>query len=83
MGTDIFSEGPHAAILMDRSFITDCVKYDANTGEVEVAQGVALPENYIDAWNTVIKDKYNVSKLILYNDYYRHLGLNDECLSEQ
>lgn len=83
MGTDIFSEGPHAAILMDRSFITDCVKYDANTGEVEVAQGVTLPENYIDAWNTVIKDKYNVSKLILYNDYYRHLGLNDECLSEQ
>ena len=75
MGTDVFSEGPHAAILMDRSFITDVVTYNANTGETRVKEGVTLPEGYVDAWNSVIKDKYQVSKLVLYKDFYRYLGL--------
>lgn len=77
MGTDIFADGDHAAILMDRSFITEYVTYDANSEEARVLEGVELPETYIDAWNTFIKDKFVISKMVLYNDYYRHLGLEE------
>ena len=33
-GTDVFSDGVHAAVLIDRSFLTDKVWFNANTGEI-------------------------------------------------
>lgn len=77
MGTDIFSDGNHMAILMDRSFVTDAVRYNANNGKMQVSEGITLPDGYVEAYNAIIKDKYNASMMMLYNDYYKHLELEE------
>lgn len=81
MGKDIFADGPHTAILADRSFITDKVFYNCTNGEVVLREGVSeLPEGYIDRIQAEVKNKFTVSEKILYNDYYR--AVFEESITE-
>lgn len=71
MGNDILSDGEHIAILADRSFVTDKVKYNCTNGEVTLRDGVTeLPEGYLESKIAQVKNKFTLSTEILYTDYY-------------
>ena len=71
-GTDIFSDSPHTAVLIDRSFLTDQVWFDSNTGEVRyLVDESEVPEGYVDAMNQRIAAQFDFSAQVLRNDYYR------------
>ncbi len=71
MGTDVFSEGEHIAVLADRSFVTDKVFYNCVNGEITLREGVdALSDGYLDKYTALVKNKFTLSTEILYTDYY-------------
>ncbi len=72
-GTDVFSDGIHAAVLIDHSFLTDKVWFNSNTGEIryQVPQE-EVPDSYIESMNQLIASRFEFSAEILRNDYYRH-----------
>ena len=73
-GTDVFSDGVHAAVLIDHSFLTDKVWFNSNTGEIryQVPQE-EVPENYIENMNQLIASRFEFSAEILRNNYYQHI----------
>lgn len=69
-GSDILSDGAHIAVLGDRSFVTDRLYFNAQTGEVK-PRGDALPtEGEIDRLTTEVKNKFTVATEMLYTDYF-------------
>ena len=60
-------------IFSDRSFITDKGRYNAVTGEFIANEGTTVEEGYVDKIHTIIYKKYQMSRLILENDYYKHI----------
>lgn len=73
IGRDILSDTEPLVIFSDRSFITDKGRYNAVTGEFIANEGTTVEEGYVDKINTIIYKKYQMSKLILENDYYRKI----------
>ena len=71
IGRDILSDSKPLVIFSDRSFITDKGRYNAITGEFIPNEGVEIEEGYVDKISKVIYQKYQMSRLILENDYYR------------
>lgn len=70
-GTDVFSDGTHVAVLIDKSWLTDKVWFNANTGEVRyLVEEENLPENYIDDMNRRIATRFTISSDILNEAYY-------------
>ena len=48
-GTDVFSDGTHAAVLVDKSFLTDKVWFNASTGEIRYQVPESeIPEGYVE-----------------------------------
>ena len=59
-------------MLIDRSFLTDQVWFDSNTGEVRyLVDESEVPEGYVDAMNQRIAAQFDFSAQVLRNDYYR------------
>ena len=78
MGTDIFSDGVHKAVLYDRSFITDKVSYDAKTGDVEWkvdpdAYDWKNLKIYVDNMSALVDSEYTASLNIINMNFYYHL----------
>ena len=76
MGRDILSDSDSLVIYSNRSFITKYGKYEALSDEFEPSE--ELPENfdideYVKNISNIIYNKYQMSKLILNNDFYRKL----------
>lgn len=71
MGQDVLSDSPPLVVLSNRSFITDKVMYNSETGVATLLSNEELPKNYISNINKIIKNKFTVSKTILQEDYYR------------
>lgn len=71
MGRDLLSDAEAIVIFSDRSFITNKGKYNSITGEFFANDGVEIDENYIKQINEIIYKKFEMSRLILENDYYR------------
>lgn len=71
IGKDILSNSDPLVIFADRSFITDKGKYNAVTGEFVPNDGVEIEDEYIKEINNIIYKKFQMSRLILENDYYR------------
>ncbi len=72
MGRDILSDTEPLVIFSDRSFITDKGRYNAITGEFIANEGVVeIEDGYVEKINNIIYQKYQMSRLILENDYYR------------
>ena len=73
-GTDVFSDGVHAAVLIDHSFLTDKVWFNSNTGEVRyLVPEEEVPENYIENMNQLIASRFEFSAEILRNNYYQYI----------
>ena len=72
-GTDVFSDGVHAAVLIDHSFLTDKVWFNSNTGEIRyLVPQEEIPENYVESMNQLIASRFEFSAEILRNNYYQH-----------
>ena len=70
-GRDIFAEGDHVAVLVDKSWMTDKVWFNANTGEVRyLVEEADVPGNYIENMNRRIATQFSVSADILNEAYY-------------
>lgn len=71
-GTDVFSDGEHMAVLIDKSFYTDKVWLNASTGEIRyLVDESELPANYIENIVRSIETKFSISADILNKSYYR------------
>lgn len=73
MGRDILSDSDPIVIFSDRSFITDKGRYNSLTEQFTPNEGVTVEEGYVDKINTIIYKKYQMSRSILENDYYKHV----------
>ena len=73
IGRDILSDSAPLVIFSDRSFITDKGRYNAITGEFVANQGAEIEEGYVEEISKIIYQKYQMSRLILENDYYRKI----------
>lgn len=74
-GRDILSDAPGLVIFNNRSFLTDKGRYNAKTDEFTPNEGVEVPEDYA---STIYKEARSImssSEKILFNDYYRKIGL--------
>ena len=72
-GTDVFSDGEHVAILIDKSFYTDKVWLNASNGEIKyLVPEETLPAGYVDNMIQMIKTKFTISGEILTTAYYNH-----------
>ncbi len=73
-GTDVFSDGEHMAVLIDKSFFNDKVWFNTNTGEIRyLVDESTLPEGYIDGIIQTIKTKFSISGDILNTAYWNHV----------
>ncbi len=78
-GTDIFSDGPHLAILRDSSFFTDKVWFNASKNKIKyLVDESEIPEDYIENMMKLVKTKFEISKDILDYDYYRFVFDNTD-----
>lgn len=70
-GTDVFSDGTHAAVLIDKSFLTDKVWFDANSGEIRYQVPESdIPAGYVENMHRLIKTRFDISSDILNTGYY-------------
>lgn len=73
MGRDVLDPSSfHVAILHNKSFITDKVMFNAETGKVTylVDENTVSPK-YVETVNSIVTNEFAMSALILKNDYYR------------
>ena len=74
MGRDILSSNEDGLVILnDRSWITDKGKYNAATKKFTPFTDEELEENYIDKINTIVYNKYVISKNILETNYYKYV----------
>ena len=73
MGTDLLSVSDGLVIFSNRSFITDEGRYNSLNKKFE---GESVSEEYISEISKIIYNKYQISRLILENDYYKILFEN-------
>ena len=74
VGTDIFSTGLHVAVLIDRSFLTDKVWFNTNTGKVKyLVPEEEVPEGYIESLNQLIASRFEYSAEVLRHNYFKHV----------
>lgn len=70
-GTDVFSDGTHVAVLVDKSFLTDKVWFNASTGEIRYQVPESeIPEGYVENMNQLIATRFSISADILNTAYY-------------
>lgn len=70
-GTDIFSDSLHMAVLIDRSFLTDTVRFNSNRGQIQYQVDESLvPEGYVDSINKLISTRFTLAKEIVRYNYY-------------
>ena len=73
MGTDLLSSSEGLVIFSNRSFITSKGRYNSLNKKFE---GESVDENYISEISKIIYNKYQISRMILENDYYKILFNN-------
>lgn len=79
MGSDILSTSNQLVVFLDRSFITERGMYDAGDKTFTLFEGVEEFENeeekekYINAYKSIVNNKFQVSAKILETDYYKYI----------
>ena len=76
MGRDIFSDAEPLVMFRNRSWITDKVRYNSQTGKAESTTGAEVSDDYVDAIKAEVGNRFAVSTRILENDYWRILFEN-------
>lgn len=78
MGQDLLSDSEGLVLLANRSWITDKAKYNSVTGEVFANDGESIPETYISKYNNIVDNQFKISNLILQNNYYKKVFMQEE-----
>lgn len=73
VGQDIMSDNEGLILFNDRSFMTDNMSYNANTGEVKSFNGAVIGEDYVEAMKVIVKNKFSMAEAINENDYYKYI----------
>jgi len=73
MGRDILSNSDGLVIFNDRSWITEYGKYDAKEEIFTPFTNQKLDDNYVDEINTIVYNKFVISKNMLETDYYKYV----------
>ena len=71
MGRDILSDSPGLVMFSNYSFLTDVGAYNAVTDEFTPWPGQEAPEDYASDVLDQVRAKFDFSRLILEEDYYR------------
>lgn len=82
-GTDIFSSSDHMAMLYNKSFVTDKVKYNASNGRAQwlgTAEQMTdeAKEKYLDYYKSITENRYAVSLKLMREDFYRFIKENTQ-----
>lgn len=73
-GTDVFSDSEHVAVLVNKSFLTDKVWVDSNTGEIRyLVDESEIPAGYIENMHRMINNRFAISSDILGKCYYNFI----------
>lgn len=73
-GRDVFSNAEPIAILRDRSFLTDKVRFDASKGEATwLVDESSVDPNYLQNHITMVKNQFTAAASILNEAYYNFL----------
>ncbi len=72
-GRDIFSDEPGLAIFKDRSWISDQGRFNAAKAQFTPNPGVTVSSDYVEQMNRLVEQRFQYSRLILEEDYYRCL----------
>ncbi len=72
-GTDVLDENSfHIAMLYNQSFITDQIMYDTKKGKTTyIVNKEDVPDAYIDACISYVKNKFEISLQVVNHDYYK------------
>lgn len=73
MGSDVFSDAEHIAVLDDRSFATEKFFYNSDSGRVISFSGEEISEEELDKYIGIVRNKFALSQNMLYSDYYSHV----------
>lgn len=74
-GRDMLSEEEGIVLFKDRSFLTNKVRYNATTGEVFWAEGVAEDSIYLEACMELVQNRFYYSAKVLELDYYNRIDV--------
>lgn len=75
IGRDILSTAPGLVATNKKCFVSDLGKYYSTTDTFIPNEGVTVPENYVSDTYKQVQRMFTYSERILFNDYYRVLGL--------
>jgi len=73
VGRDILSDCEGLAIFSNRSWVSDSGTYFANEKKFVPKDNVEIPDGYVEYVNNEIANKYTISKLLIDNNYYKHI----------
>jgi phosphoglycerol transferase MdoB-like AlkP superfamily enzyme len=74
-GRDILSTAPGLVATNKKCFVSDLGKYYSTTDTFLPNEGVTVPEDYVATTYKEVQRMFTYSDRILFNDYYRKLGL--------
>ena len=72
-GNDMLSDSESLVVFADRSFITDKVEYNKETGKAVSRTGEEVDEAYLDQMKTKVKGLFEYSAGILNEDFYKYV----------
>lgn len=74
VGRDIFSDGPHVAVLADQSFLTEDFRYATSMGTaISHAPDGSLDNNLIWDYCNYVENMFALSTKMLEADFYSHV----------
>ncbi len=77
IGKDILSTTEGLAIFADRSWVTNKGIYYAATKKFVPTNNEEVSDEYINNMNKIVNNKIVMSKLIIENDYYRNIEIEE------
>lgn len=74
VGRDVFSDAPPLALWPDYSWKTEKGTYDAKSDTFTPAEGVSVPEEYVEYISTLVSNKITFSRSVQNLNYYNYLA---------
>lgn len=71
IGHDVFSDQSDLVIFNNKSWITDKGRYDYIKKAFTPNADTDIPDGYVNSINEIVKQKFQMSKLLISKDYYR------------
>ena len=73
-GCDILSDSYGLAMMSNQSFVTDKIIYNSRNEKVyKIDESFALPENYLNTYIQIVKNRFSIAASMLTNDFFSRL----------